>query len=114
MLFRIDGVNLKSPKDFSREKYKITKSKRLASGNMSAQYITQKHKILVKYDILSGTDLDTFMKLYDQEKFFYTVEYDYLNIVRKYTMYPGSLKYKDFRRDGIWYWKNVSFDFIER
>lgn len=113
-IITIDGVQIKKPTDFSIEKYKLTKSGRLASGKMTMDIIAKKHKFAFSYDVLSSTQLDLIASVVDGDKAFFELVYEENNVVKTATVYAGALKAKKFREGSIWYWKNITFDLIEQ
>jgi hypothetical protein len=114
LVLKINGTQIKQPKSFDIERFNITKSGRLASGDMSMDIIAKKWKLLFSYDVLEGEALDTILSFIDTNNPFFTVEWEDNNNTKTATMYVGAIKKKTFREGNRWYWKDVNFDFIER
>jgi hypothetical protein len=110
----IGGVPLlKQPTTFDIEKFNLTKSGRVASGRMKIELIAKKRKFLFSYDIISGTALESLLSVIDTDEMLFTIDYVENNVVKSAVVYVGSIKARQFRTDGIWYWKTVTFDLIE-
>lgn len=114
MVVSINGVSVKQPTDFSIERYDLTKSGRVASGKMTMELVAKKRKFLFSYEVMSGTDLDKIRSAIDTEKMFFPLVYIENGVEYHVQVYRGALKYRRFRTDGVWYWKNVQFDLIEQ
>lgn len=113
-MIKFDGNLIKEPSEFGVERYKLTKSGRLASGKMTMDIVAKKRKLLFKYDVLSGPDLDIIAEYVDGDIAFFPVTYLENGREVTITVYSGAISYKKFRTDGKWYWKDVSFDLIEQ
>lgn len=115
MLLRVGGVVMKQPSDFSMEKYNLTKSGRVASGKMKIELIAKKRKFLFVYDVISGVELDTLLSVIDSDEMVFLLEYtENSDVIKSAMVYVGAIKAKKFRTDGVWYWKDVTFDLIEQ
>lgn len=112
--FYLDGKKIKTPTDFDFEHYKLSKSGRVASGRMVMDIVAKKRKFLFRYSVLSGPQLQAIMDILDSDKAFYELSYPWNGKRETAIVYPGAIKGKRFRTDGIWYWTNVSFDLIEQ
>lgn len=112
--YTINGTPIKKPTDFTIERYNLTDSGRLANGDMVMALIAKKRKFLLKYAALSGTDLNTILSLIDGTAMFFTFGYYENGVSKTATCYAGHIPSKVYRRDGIWVWKDVNFDLIER
>lgn len=116
MRLLINGVKVKSPHHFAHESYDITKSTRLANGDMSMDLIATKVKFLLSYDVMSTAEYTKVNNAMNSTKPFFTVTLDMDGITRSYVMYRGALK-RDAHialSEGHWVWKEVTFNFIER
>lgn len=115
MLLKLGGKTIKRPSGFDIEKYNLTKSGRVASGKMVMELIAKKRKFLFSYEVISGVSLETLLSVIDTDAMFFKLEYtENSDDVKEAMVYVGSIKAKNFRTDGIWYWKNVTFDLIEQ
>lgn len=110
----ISGVTFKIPNEMTTERYKLSKSGRVASGDMTMDIIAKKRKFKFRYKVLSQEDLDTILALLDGEEAFYEFSYIEGGLAYTCTIYPGAITYKRFRTVGGWYYTDVSFDLIER
>lgn len=116
MNIKINGVTIKQPKFPDLSSYNITKSGRVSNGKMTMELIAKKRKLSLKYDFLSGADLEKIMGLIDTNKMFFTVSYTENGVNKSMTAYVGEIK-RTFSRGGTKsgnYWKDVTFDLIEQ
>lgn len=113
-VLKINGTNIKQPRDFTVESFNLTKSGRVASGTMKMELIAKKRKFGFAYDVLSGVQLDVILSLIDGTAMFFTLEYEDNGVVKSAMVYAGAVKKKRFRTDGVWYRKDVAFDLIEQ
>lgn len=119
-MIKINGTKIKTPKDFSIERYNLTKSGRVASGLMVMEFVAKKVRLELSYDIISGDDLNLIYSLIDSDKMFFDVTYPDLDgTIRTKTCYAGALPSKLKRGSSTdpnngWYWESVSFSLIER
>ena len=113
---KLNGITIKQPNvdDFSIEKYNLTKAGRTSNGDMQMDLIAKKRKFTFKYEVLSGTELNTILNILDGNNVFITLSYVENNVSKSATVYAGAIKATQFRTDGVWYWKDVAFDLIER
>ena len=112
---RINGTQIKNPTEFKIERFTLTKGGRVASGLMCLDLIAKKRKFLLRYAVISGPELNKILELIDNPGyFFFTVEYVENGVTKTATCYPGHIPSDRFRTDGVWYWKDVNFDLIER
>ncbi len=115
---RIDGVLIKEPCEFSIERYNLTKAGRVASGKMMMELIAKKRKFLLRYTILSGTELNHILSLIDTNKMFFKVEYYESGSRKSAICYAGHIPSQYFRGGDpispLWYWRDVNFDLIEQ
>jgi len=112
--YLINNTRIKNPHTFSIERYKLTKSGRIASGLMTMDVIAKKKTFQIHYDVLEGPDLDTIINLLDSDNAFYSFKFTERGQECTYTVYAGAIKYEKFRSDGVTYWKNVEFQLIEQ
>lgn len=112
---RLNGVSIKEPTTLGIEKYRLTKSGRVASGKMTMDHIARKRKFTFSYDVISSVDLDKILAIIDNDtSVFYTFSYNENNVAKSAIVYAGAIKGTKFRTGSIWYWKNVTFDLIEQ
>ena len=110
----INGTTIKRPTFFDIERYNLTKSGRVASGDMTMDLIAKKRKFLFRYDVISGKDLNTILNLIDGTDMFFTLSYIENDVTKTASCYAGHIPTRLFRTDGVWYWTRVNFDLIER
>lgn len=113
---RINGVPIKEPLDVGFENYNLTKSGRVAAGDMTMQLVAKKRKLNVAYEVLSAKEMENIFALIDTDEMFFTVTYIENGIEKTMTAYAGAIKRDKFRAEelGGWYWKNVNFALIEQ
>jgi len=112
--FTINGTTIKNPTEFTIQKFKLTKAGRVASGKMTMDVIAKKRKFSFVYDVLSGRDLETITGILYNDDAFYTLGYEENGEQKTATVYVGAINAQKYRADGVWYWKDVTFDLIEQ
>ena len=72
----ISGTAIPTPQEFHIERYNLTKAGRVATGEMKMDLIAKKRKFLLRYRVLSGTQLNAILDLIDGPGIvFFTVSY---------------------------------------
>jgi hypothetical protein len=114
--FSINGVAIKRPSKFQIERYKITKSERLANGDMSMDLIAKKRKFILEYDVIEAAELNKILNLiWEADDVFYDFSYVESNTVKTAVVYTGSIPSNLYRTDtSNWIWTNVSVHLIQR
>lgn len=111
----INGVTgIKQPTDMGLEDYDLTKSGRLANGDMTIDLVAKKRKFTFSYEVLSGKQMELIMSAINTTTMLFEFVYNENGKQKSAIVYRGAIKRTKFRTDGVWYWKNVSFDLIER
>lgn len=114
-LYKIDGVVIKRPSSFKTEFYNITKSNRLANGDMSMELVAQKRKFYFTYNAIDSNEAKKILDLiWYSKKVFFTLTYIEDNVERSAIVYAGSIPKELHRTGGIWTWTNFTFNLIER
>ena len=116
-LITLAGTTIKAldPGNFGIEKYKLTEAGRTSDGTMHIDLIAKKKKYTFKYDVLSGNDLKTIADIVDGDTMFFEITYiDDNGTQGSATVYSGALKYNSFRSDQGYYWRDVTFDLIQK
>lgn len=116
----IDGIRVKNPNTFNPEYYTLTKSTRVANGNMVMDYVANKQKYNLVWNAISSRDLDTIIEilwrsLEETKECFHWL--DYADDLRSYhvRIYSGAIPHNLHRGDGrLWVWKDVKISLIER
>lgn len=111
---KINGVVIKHPSTFKIESYSVTKSGRTADATMCMDLIAKKRKFFCTWESMTGTDLETLLRLVDSEQMFFTVEYTENGIVKTAICYAGAVQRTKVRGGSQWYWRDVEVDFIEQ
>ncbi len=110
----ISGTTIPTPQEFHIERYNLTKAGRVATGDMKMDLIAKKRKFLLRYRVLSGTQLNNILTLIDGPGIvFFTVGYIENGVTKTAICYAGHIPSHLFRTDGKWYWRDVNFDLIE-
>ena len=115
--FRVNGRDIKNPSTFKVERYNVTTMERLASALMVGDLVAKKLKFYFTYEAISAIELDNILDaIWNTNKIFYTLEYEYQGVQKKAEVYVGSIPSELHRagRDDNWVWKNVTFNLIER
>lgn len=114
LVIMVSGKEIKKPKKFSVSSYNLTKSGRVANGNMTMELVAKKRKLFLEYPVLDSSEIEFILNLIDGDKMFFTVAYTENNEAKTMTAYVGEIS-RTYVRDGsLWYWKDVVFNFIER
>ena len=114
MAYKINGTEIKSPTEFHIERYNLTKAGRVANGTMVMDLIAKKSKFLFRYAVISGPEMQKILNLIDTSVMFFVLTYEENGVEKHATCYAGHIPTQRFRTDGVWYWKNMNFDLIER
>ena len=108
------GSAIKQPKDFRIGSFTLTKAGRTADGLMKIDRIAGKKKFYFEYEALRGDDLDTIKDIIEGTTMFFTLTYYDNDVAKSATVYAGALEKTQFRTDGKWVWKEISFDLIQQ
>ena len=117
MAFIINGVAVKNPSTFKKERYMVTTMERLANASMVGDLIAKKRKFYFTYEAISGEELDTILEaIWDTDELFFTLAYPENGIQKTAEVYVGSIPAELHRagKTSNWVWKNVTFNLIER
>lgn len=114
--FRINGVDVKNPSTFKIERYNVTNMERLANADMVGDLIAKKLKFYFTYEAITASELDVILDaIWNIDKIFYTLEYDYQGKTGTATVYSGSMPAElHSAKSKEWVWKNVTFNLIEK
>lgn len=111
---KLNGVSIKVPFDFGTSHYNLTKSGRVASGEMTMELVAKKRKFFFEYRVLSDHEFQKIMNVINSSAMFFTISYEENGRSSAATVYVGEINYNKFRTDNGWYWKNVTFNLIEK
>lgn len=115
MAFVVNGVTIKNPSTFKKERYNVTTMERLSNADMVGDLIAKKRKYYFTYDAISAEDLDTILSAIDTEVLFFPLEYPENGRTERATVYVGSIPSDLHYMSGPnTVWKNVTFNLIER
>lgn len=118
--FSINGVAIKNPSGFKIERYTITKSNRVASGDMVMDFVANKLKFFFTYDAISSSELDVILdqlwtNLSATRECFVTLTYTDNGQSKTARVYAGAIPSDLHSAKAIeWVWKGVTFNLIER
>jgi hypothetical protein len=120
--FKLNDIPIKNPTSFGIENYTLTKSTRVANGDMVMDFVANKLKFTFGYEAIDSRDFNTILDIVWRQlaitrKCFVTLSYyeDGSDEQKTATVYAGALPRKLHRGDGKnWVWKDVSFSLIER
>ena len=121
-VFKLNGTPIKNPTTFSIENYTLTKSTRVANGDMVMDFVANKLKFSFGYEAIDSRDMNTILDILWKQlaitrKCFVELTYyeDGSDAAQTATVYAGALPRKLHRGNGkLWVWKDVSFSLIER
>ena len=108
------GNIIKLPTEFKIGSFTLSKAGRTADGKMHIDRIDEKRKFYFSYDALRGDDLDTIKDIITGSTMFFTLTYKDNDNAESATVYAGAIEKTQFRTDGLWVWKDVTFDLIEQ
>jgi hypothetical protein len=114
MSLTINGTVIKTPTNFTIERFNLTKAGRTASGKMTMELIAKKRKFTLEYAVLTGSELNTILSLIDGNVLFFTLGYTENGTAKTATVYAGAIPSTLYRNDGPYYWTDVSFSLIEQ
>lgn len=122
MILKIAGVAIKKPKNnggFKISKYNVTKSGRVANGDMTMDLVAKKRKFFFSYEVISGKDLEQILSVIDSDAMFFDITYEENGQVKSANVYVGEISQTHFRVPDAttptgWYWKDFTFNLIER
>jgi hypothetical protein len=115
--FSINGIPIKNPSTFKKERYNVTNMQRLANADMVGDLIAKKRKFYFTYEALSASELDTILDaIWETNSIFFELVYTENNETKTATVYSGSIPAELHRaaRSPEWVWKNVTFNLIEK
>lgn len=112
---KINNTIIKTPTEFRIERYNLTKAGRLANGKMTMELIAKKRKFNLKYNVISGSDLNAILNEIDGNNLFFTFTYpDEHGNNSTATVYAGEIPSTLYRADGDKMWKDVEINLIEQ
>lgn len=119
-IITIDGVKIKNPNNpsgFRHSYFQLSKAGRTADGTMTKDVIANKQKWFFVYDVISHNDLMTILNLlFFTDESFFTLTVTEGGSTTTHTVYVGDLDQTAHRGGSIggWYYKNFTFNLIER
>lgn len=118
--FRLDGIRIKNPTSFNPEYYTLTKSTRVANGDMVMDYVANKQKFNFTWAAINSRELDTIIEILwrqlpQTKECFHILEYEDDLRHHEVKVYAGAIPHNLHRGDGrLWVWKDVKLSLIER
>lgn len=118
--FYLDGQKIKDPTGFNPELYTLTKSTRVANGDMVMDFVANKRKYNFTWAAIDSRELDKIIEilwrqLETTKECFHWLEYDDDLRHNKVRVYSGAIPHNLHRGDGkLWVWKDVKLSLIER
>lgn len=118
--FYIDGQRIKNPSGFNPEYYTLTKSTRVANGDMVMDFVANKRKFNLTWSVISNRELNPIIdilwrNLATTKECFHWFEYTEDGTKHKVRVYAGAIPINLHRADGhLWIWKDVKLSLIER
>lgn len=114
-MIKINNVTIPSPSSLNVSVQDINKAERNTNGTMIIERIATKRKVELQFAHLTRVELSTLLQSITST--FFTVEYPdpQTNALNTITCYVGDRKTEMIMyKDGVPYWKNVTFNFIEQ
>lgn len=118
--FKLAGVPIKNPSSFKIELYTLTKSARVASGDMVMDFVANKRKFALGYEAIESADLNAIIdicwtNLAVTKQCFFDLEYLDDGVWKTAVVYSGAIPKNLHRGEGVsWVWKDVTINLIER
>ena len=114
--FTVNGRVIKNPSTFKLERYNVSNMERLANAEMVGDLIAKKLKFYYTYDAITASDLDNILEaIWDHDKLFFPITYNYQGQSRSATVYVGSIPAElHSAKSKEWVWRNVTFNLIEK
>lgn len=117
MILQINGVTIKNPTKWKIERYNLTKSGRVATGDMVMDIVAKKLKFFLEYKYMTGDELKKVTELLFGDNPFVTLTYEEHDEIKTATVYAGPLSQELFRRATIGdhtYWVGIQFNLIQQ
>jgi hypothetical protein len=116
--FTINGVAIKNPSKFKKERYNVTNLARLADATMAGDLIAQKRKFYFTYDAITAAEWQNILDaIWESGTIFFPLEYVENGQQKSATVYvgniPAELHWADVNHSH-WVWKDVTFNLIEQ
>lgn len=115
--FSINGIPIKNPTTFKKERYNVTNLARLADATMVGDLIAQKRKFYFTYDAISAADWQNILNaIWESGTIFFPLVYLENGVQKSATVYVGNIP-ADLAwaaPHSHWVWKDVSFNLIEQ
>ena len=118
--FYLDGQKIKDPTGFNPELYTLTKSTRVANGDMVMDFVANKRKYNFTWAVIDSRELDKIIEilwrqLETTKECFHWLEFHDDLRHNKVRVYSGAIPHNLHRGDGrLWIWKDVKLSLIER
>ena len=114
-ILKVNNVEFKNPSNIGYEYYNLSKSGRVASGKATMDIIAQKHKFVCSYNSMNGIDFQKMMDVvFTMTAPFYPLSVYKDNKWLTYTVYTGDIAKTLCRTGGVWYYKDITINFIEQ
>ena len=119
LIIKLDSTTIKNPTEpVQIGKYAVTAHVgRVASGLMTMSYVANKSTFQFVYAVISQSELKTILDIIeDFPTLFHTLSITEDGVAVEYTVYAGAVTKTIFRsdNDNFWYYKDVSWQLIER
>lgn len=115
--FRINGVDIKNPTTFKKERFNVTNLARLADATMAGDLVAQKRKFYFTYEAITAEEWQNILDaIWEHGKIFFELEYAENGEQKSATVYVGNIP-ADLAwaaQHSHWVWKDVSFNLIEQ
>lgn len=115
--FRINGVNIKDPTTFKKERYNVTNLARLANAEMAGDLIAQKRKFYFTYEAITAAEFQTILDaIWEHEQIFFDLDYMENGAWKTAKVYVGNIPAELClgANHAHWVWKDLTFNLIER
>lgn len=115
--FKINGIDIKNPTTFKKERYNVTNLTRIADATMTGDLVAQKRKFYFTYDAITAEEWDEILDaIWSHQTIFFPLEYMENGTWKSATVYVGNIpaSLHAGAKHSHWVWKEVSFNLIEQ
>lgn len=114
-MFKISGIQVKTPSELNIGRFDLSKASRTASGKMVMEIIATKRRVDARWIMLADADLQLILDLITAHKPFFTLTYPDAGGETSMTCYAGDINTSLWHTvNGVRYWEEVSIPFIEQ
>jgi len=111
---KINSTTIRTPTTFKPETFKLSKSGRVANGDMTFETIAIKKKFTLSYNDITGAELKAILDILMSTTNFFTFEYPDESTTATATVYVGAIPRELWTLTGGRRYSGVEFSLIEK